>query len=129
MKALLIPFFVISILQWDWGLGRHADRLADKEYIFNSRTLYVEEILLILSTLFSRVSVCLFLLRIFTVNVTWRWTLFAIIALTTVTNGASAIILFLQCSPHQKLWNPSIPGTCWEPGVQVAIGQWQGGQI
>lgn len=88
---------------------------------------YISEVPLVLSTLFSRVSICLFLLRLFAINISWRWTLYVIIGLTTAANIASATITLIQREPTAQLWNPMLPGTCWKPGVQVAIGQFQGG--
>lgn len=29
----------------------------------------------------------------------------------------SVFIVFLQCTPTEKLWNKTLPGTCWSPDV------------
>lgn len=99
-----------------------------KDIISADKFQAIGEIPIIISTLFSRVSVCLFLLRIFAVNVSWRWTLYIIIALTAGTNIACGTAIMLRCQPLAKEWNPAIPGRCWTPVNQVAVGQIQGGE-
>ena len=118
----------MNIKQVDYGFGRHIGCLSTKDVIAEAMIIYIEEIPLIFSTLFSRLSGCLFLLRIFTVNIYWRWTLYSIIALTTATNFASATIVLLQCQPLAKLWDQSVSGTCWTPEARLAVRQYQGGK-
>ena len=36
----------------------------------------------------------------------------------------SVFIVFLQCSPTEKLWNTSLPGTCWDPSVFNNYSYW-----
>lgn len=33
--------------------------------------------------------------------------------------GLSIIFWWIQCTPIERLWNHSIPGTCWPRGVKV----------
>ncbi len=35
---------------------------------------------------------------------------------------ASALSLFVQCSPIYKAWDLTAPGTCWDANIQVDIG-------
>lgn len=120
----LIPFTTKDV---HYGLGRHIGCLSKTDIINTVKLQAIGEIPIIISTLFSRVSVCLFLLRIFAVNVSWRWTLYVIIALTAGTNIACGTAIMLRCQPLAKEWNPAIPGRCWTPVNQVAVGQVQGG--
>ena len=110
------------------GLGKHIGCVSPEHIIYNIKLENIGEIPLLMSSLFSRVSICLFFLRLFTVVASWRWTLYTIIAISTAINIASAIIILIQCQPRGKLWNASIPGTCWRREIQVRIGQAQGGQ-
>ena len=43
-----------------------------------------------------------------------------------VTQIPLAVILFLQCQPVQKLWNPTVQGKCWSPHVQRSISDFNG---
>lgn len=36
----------------------------------------------------------------------------------------SVIIVFVQCSPTEKLWDASIEGTCWDPAVFDDFNYW-----
>ncbi|ODM19704.1 hypothetical protein SI65_04690 [Aspergillus cristatus] len=36
----------------------------------------------------------------------------------------SVFVVFLQCSRTEKLWNASLPGTCWDPSVFNNYSYW-----
>jgi len=78
--------------------------------------------------MFTKISICFFLLRAFGIKKTWRWILYSIMIFATITNISSAAIVLAQCQPVQKLWNPLLPGTCWSPHTEVAIGDYNGGK-
>ena len=111
------------------GLGRHIGYLSTEHVVNIARIRHMAEIPLIISTIFSRVSVCLFLLRPFTVYTRWRWTLYFITTLTTVTNIALASSGPLRCQPQAKLWDPTLPGMCWQPGIMSTVVYFQGGEL
>lgn len=76
--------------------------------------------------MFTRISICIFLLRIFNTKKYWRWGLYTIIAFVTVTQIPSALALLVQCQPVQKWWNPTIPGKCWSSQAQISLGDYNG---
>ena len=82
----------------------------------------------ILSGLCTRISICLFLLRIFGAIPKWRWGLYSIMAFLTATLIPSFVCLFAQCSPGQKQWDRSLPGHCWSANTMVHIGYFNGGE-
>ena len=82
----------------------------------------------ILSVTFTRISICFFLLRIFRTDRRWRIGLYSIGTFAFVTGLATAIITMTQCHPIPKLWNPLLPGTCWDVNTTIAIGDFQGGK-
>ncbi|KAF6224620.1 hypothetical protein HO173_012963 [Letharia columbiana] len=69
----------------------------------------------IFSGLCTRLSVCLFLLRIFRSIRAWRWGLYAVMAFATAVVIPTHIILLAHCQPIRKQWDPLSPGTCWSP--------------
>ena len=71
----------------------------------------------IFSGLCSRVSICLFLLRIFRSVKAWRVGLYLIMAYATIVVIPTFIILLAHCQPIQKQWDPHSPGTCWPPVI------------
>ncbi|KAL6716583.1 hypothetical protein ACLMJK_006150 [Lecanora helva] len=109
-----------------YGLGKHIGCVLPTHLFQLSKLLIVGEVLLVFSTLFSRVSICLFLLRLFTVNRSWRWVLYTIIGLTTAVNVVLAATNVSQCKPRAKLWNPTLPGKCWDDEVILGIAYFQG---
>lgn len=38
-------------------------------------------------------------------------------ALQVVLALIPCIIVYVQCTPIEKLWNPSLPGHCWDPSI------------
>ena len=110
------------------------------ESVKDGPPLYVPEILTglkwqevtqptsILSVTFTRISICFFLLRIFRTDRRWRIGLYSIATFAFVTGLATAIVTMTQCHPIPKLWNPLLPGTCWDINTTIAIGDFQGGR-
>ena len=62
--------------------------------------------------LFTRISICLFLLRVFGVVPNWKRILYCVIAFMTITNLPFAIIVITQCKPISKTWDPLVHGKC-----------------
>ena len=77
--------------------------------------------------MFTRMSICLFLLLVFGINARWRLICLFIVAFIVVTNVPAAIAILVACTPIQKLWYPSIPGTCRSRKTQDAIGVYLNG--
>lgn len=118
--------------QAHYGLGRHQYYLtsspkAIEDLILAIKYGYITQMILILSTMCTRVSICLFLLKIFGSKKAWRYGLYAIIAFAVTTNIANTITVPSQCKPASKLWDPMLAGTCWDPNTQIAVGDFQGG--
>jgi hypothetical protein len=82
------------------------------------RLLYVGELFAILAVSISKTSFAVTLLRL-TTNTWQRYLLWYIIASLNLIMGLCGLFTFIQCSPVDKLWNLSTPGTCWEPTVQI----------
>ena len=80
----------------------------------------------IFSGLCTRLSVCLFLLRIFHTKRRWRLSLYGIMVFATAVIIPTIVSLLAQCSPVQKLWNPLLPGSCWSPQTVIDIGYFNG---
>lgn len=82
----------------------------------------------IFSGLFTRLSVCLFLLRIFRSVRGWRLGLYAIMAFTAAAIIPSTVLFLAQCQPIQKQWNPLLPGKCWSSLVVIRMNYFGGGE-
>ena len=82
----------------------------------------------ILAGLFTRLSICLFLLRIFGTKKHWRWGLYSIMVFVTIIVIPTLVSLIGQCTPVQKQWNPTLQGHCWPPKTVIDIGYFNGGK-
>ncbi|KAF4625684.1 hypothetical protein G7Y89_g12482 [Cudoniella acicularis] len=113
-----------------FGLGKHIDSITSDDAIYQAvKWDYVQSLPLGLAAMFTKISIFIFMNRVF-VNTqtkwTWRWTLHFVNVVNIVANIISATTVLAQCTPVQKLWDPSIPGTCWPPKKQMAFGIFQG---
>lgn len=66
--------------------------------------------------MFTKVSICLFLLRI-TITPAFIRPLQAAVVILVVSNLVISILWILQCTPHlDKVWNTKEPGHCFSKG-------------
>ena len=66
--------------------------------------------------MFTKVSICLFLLRI-TITPAFIRPLQAAIAVLIVSNVVLSLLWILQCTPHlDKAWNDKVSGKCFSKG-------------
>ena len=93
-----------------------------------AKWLLVFIITTIVSEMFTKISICFFLLRLFTTHKRWRWFIYSIVFFIVAINSSSTVITIAQCRPISKIWDPSVPGSCWSPYVRVANSYYQGGQ-
>ena len=110
------------------GIGMHIECVELHDVVVALRYSFVGMVVLVFAGLCARLSILLFLLRLFSVNRVWRQLLYIIMAILTVTNLVSAALVLPQCHPLAKLWNPELPGTCWSPQVRVNVGRFNGGE-
>ncbi|KAL8782736.1 MAG: hypothetical protein Q9213_005160 [Squamulea squamosa] len=80
-----------------------------------------------ISVTLTRISICLLLLRIFCVNRRWRLCLWGVAALILAISIPSLIMVFTQCRPYGKSWDPlGIPGYCWPADNNVKVALYSG---
>ena len=116
-----------------YGLGRHQFylELSPELSLQLSQVRkfgYISKVLLILTSMFTRVSICLFLLRIFGTRRSWKWGLYGILAFSVATNISGASSILMQCSPVQKAWHQWMPGTCRSLNTRLSTNYYNGGK-
>ena len=116
------------------GLGRHVyylflspEFLADLGQVLKWQ--YLAELATAFSLFFTRISICLFLMRIFGAIRYWRRTLYCAIAFMTLTTIPSIILIITQCTPMRKTWDPSVHGRCLSSSVVNFIGYYNGRKL
>lgn len=113
-----------------YGLGKHVSSLSPEHIHQAVKWDYVQSVPLVLAAMWTKISIFFFLRRMFLTTRTkwtWTWTLHFINGVNIAANVASATTQLTQCTPASKLWDPTVPGTCWAPGTQAAVGIFQGG--
>jgi hypothetical protein len=111
------------------GTGRHELYLNLHQIIESGKLNALAQPWSIMSTCFSKVSVCIFLLRIIEhQNRNWNFFLCSLISLVVAVDCASSICILVQCQPLEKLWDPTVPGTCWSHHARNAMGCFQGSE-
>lgn len=95
--------------------------------IYANKLNYIATTLAPISLMFSRISICLLLLRLFSVNRGYKIFIWCFIVIIVTTNIATAAIVLPECTPLAKLWDPLLPGTCWAKGTSVIVGRLNGG--
>lgn len=111
-----------------YGNGRHAYYLTPTDLVKVVKLDIFDEFMVILITCLTKVSICLFVLRILTKKNLIRF-IYALIISLFVVNGATLIVLLAQCRPLEALWNPEIKGHCWRVNIYLYIGYLQGGMF
>ena len=117
-----------------FGLGRHVyylslspEFLADLTQV--TKWQFLGEFLLCISLFFTRISICLFLLRIFGAMPHWRRILYYVIAFMTLMNISSMMVVITQCRPLRKNWDPLVHGKCVSPAVVTFAAYFYGGEL
>ena len=103
------------------GLGQHQGNLLPSATTTALMYQWIFQPFIVLSSVFSRISISIMLIHIFPRKKAMKWFLIIL----AIANSTFAIIgltlIFTQCSPPQKLWNPEISGTCLSPVVQMSV--------
>ena len=110
------------------GLGRHIVCLSPAQLSRSLEFLYISEPILILSAMFSRLSFTLLMMRVFATTKKRRILLWAIFGLVLATNIAAAIAVLPQCDPVPKIWDSTIPGSCWNSSTIISVNYFNGGK-
>ncbi|KAJ9307388.1 hypothetical protein DTO217A2_3070 [Paecilomyces variotii] len=109
------------------GLGQHSNYLSFQDRVQVVRYEYIGAAWGIISPTLGRISYALFLLSVLWLLTTVRRImLWILISLQVVLNFLAFIILFAQCHPTSRVWDPSVPGYCVSVNVQPDIGFAQG---
>ena len=110
------------------GLGRHIYYLTPN-MITNLVCYQVFSIIFILlSAAFTKASICIFMLRLFQRQKTLTWLVYGTLLAIFLSYLINIIVVPAQCRPIQKIWDPSLPGNCWGPNVQIDTSYLQGGE-
>ncbi|KAL8950952.1 MAG: hypothetical protein Q9222_003042 [Ikaeria aurantiellina] len=111
------------------GFGRHLYYLKQTPKVIPRATFWhiIWQPTFFISVTLTRVSICLLLIRIFGVNRTWRLCLWGVTGLIVAIAVPSFVMLFTQCRPYAKSWDPlGTPGYCWPADNNVKVALYSG---
>ncbi|KAI9658329.1 MAG: hypothetical protein M1821_002462 [Bathelium mastoideum] len=124
--ACMIVVLGLVLTATQHGLGRHFIYVDKERASYGIMLLRISEFMLILTTVFVKISISLFLMKLFVRSKTWKIFLWAFITFNTVTSVLDAVLIFPQCTPVEFNWNKAIEGHCWSNGAINGIGIMQG---
>jgi len=67
------------------------------------------------AAIWSKTSFALTLLRL--TEGRMKWVIWFIIISMNIAMGLSALFVWVQCTPLPRIWDPTVPGKCWDPHV------------
>lgn len=113
---------ILSILQWAFnilqarnGFGQHIGYLSSGQVEDILKWAWGSEVILSVVLPLTKVSICLFILRI--MDRGWmRWFLYGLMTGLVATCGGCFVILFAQCRPLHAYWDREA-GTCWNVDI------------
>ena len=120
LQALSWVGLVILVLCVQRGLGRHLIYLNALRIIEALKLDYIGQVIIISSSLFTKLSICLSLSRLFATSSPWRWFFYSLIAFIVITYVLAASLILPQCKPVAKVCNPFLQGTCWPETIEMS---------
>ena len=110
------------------GLGKHETCIPLSNALTIGKLVYVAEVLEIFSAIVTRISVALFVTRLFAVKAALKRILLAYTVFMALALGATGVLIFLQCRPAKALWDPMVKGKCWSPSTRSFLNYFNGGE-
>lgn len=129
-KLLAIVSTAFNVPEVVAGYGRSRYHLSSHQLSEALKWNYLATPLLVLSLAASKISICVFLLRVLRQTRAKLGRLFpyVIIAILTIIAVPSAGYCLGQCQPTAKLWDINAPGHCNDPRIFVRLGYANGGK-
>lgn len=113
MKTIALLSCIFLTLSIAYGLGQHIGALSTQQILLTIKWSWANQILAIFAIAFGKLAIVAFLQQIHgpedKYKVIFLWTIaLSNLVINTITVG----MILGQCTPVQKLWDESLPGTC-----------------
>ena len=109
-----------------YGLGRHKYYLSNYDFKEFLKYDYLDWMQTFITLAISKISICLFLLRLSKFN-KLKTVLWVLIGLLVITHLPLTILFLAQCDPVSREWNMSLSGRCFSKHMVENILIAQGG--
>ncbi|KAI1169503.1 hypothetical protein F4777DRAFT_572916 [Nemania sp. FL0916] len=128
LVALLSFLFHAGVALWNVidlnGTGRFGNAaLAPWRLVRLAKVGYVQSLNFPVNPTAAKLSLLALYHRIFRVNRIYRKWVWLLAVLQVLWFFAVLIVRILICTPPQKLWDPTTPGTCIDPSLLLAAGE------
>ena len=94
-----------------------------------AKWVFFGEFLVSFSLFFTRVSICLFLLRMFGAIQIWRRIIYCATTFIILLNLSNISTVIITCRPMRKNWDSSIHGKCLDSAGLASVGYVNGGKL
>ena len=99
------------------GFGRPVSYLTPRQIVNALKWSVVSQLLTVLTLQIARISIAIFLIRIFSKLAWMRRFLYITTTINTCAAVAAVIVQFTQCTPGRRVWDRSVAGHCLSPNV------------
>ncbi|KAJ4371316.1 hypothetical protein N0V83_004533 [Neocucurbitaria cava] len=123
LAVLLNTACVICLtVAFHYGFGKHDLSLTFDQAVHIAKWIWMSFTPGITSSIASRISIAILLVRIFGIHAWLRWSLIVITVLQVVASVVLALTSWCQVRPVQGLWDPTIPAHRISPNVVAREG-------
>ena len=109
-----------------YGLGQHRSRLSESHYTNYLKYDFLDWTQFFIALLVTKISICLFLLRLSQFN-QLRNILYGLIWVLVTTHAPLLFIHIFQCDPVRKAFNKQVDGKCMSMNIVQNVITAQGG--
>ncbi|OTA55119.1 hypothetical protein K449DRAFT_357701 [Hypoxylon sp. EC38] len=108
------------------GMGKHAWDIPEDKLSYTVMINFIANPFGIMAYSLPNISVAILLNRLMAPNKTRAIVLYALTIFQCVVAAISCVLLFVQCTPTEFLWNPTVPATCFPPGTMSSYSYFVG---
>lgn len=113
-------------IAYRWGLGSELENLWDYETTQILMWNLIGLVFAAIVAIIARVSIAIFLVRLFGSRKWFKWYIIIFTVLQSVTASATVIVYLLQTNPIQAAWNRTMAASRWDPTYAATL--WMTGQ-
>ncbi|RYP62511.1 hypothetical protein DL771_009694 [Monosporascus sp. 5C6A] len=103
------------------GLGKHDPSLTYDEMVMILKWSWISATPAILVSITARISASILLVRIFGSRAWFKWFMIIFTGLQTAIASLLVIVVWVQVSPIEGLWDPLIPARRWDTRIQLDL--------
>ena len=120
-QILCFATYLVGIVNSRHGWGHLSAYVSSEDRRIAFKCLFIQQLFWVLATALMRISVASSLLPLST-RTAWKWALWAIIAVQTLTYIGHMVFAFGNCRPVSGAWDRVPSSRCWDRKYLYAYG-------